>query len=237
MTKTNAHILGKLMVLLLVLFFLPAAVMATVIDFEDVAPGNLADGYKSLHWSNVAIEQSPGLLSGNVAYGNKISIYTGPFGYFNLVSMDIASETANTVWIEAKRFSGKVFLKEVNIDELKEALLNLNLTGITTLNMWSGDNSTFLMDNIKVTWLCSSCADCGNLNSSIGSTGSTTMVYTQKKNLPPGSVVPPAYPPPEPPFPEPPPPAPVPEPSTLILVGSGLIFIAGFRKRVIDNLA
>ena len=240
----------QITILILLLLLSPMVARATVIDFEDTNPGRLADGYSSLHWSNVFIGHSSGLLSGNVGYGSHVSIYTGPFEYFNLISLEIASESVQTVWVEAYTFSDRVFLEAVDIDEFQERLLDLNLMGITRLNMWVDGNATFFMDNIKVTWLCGSCDQCGQVEGSghhAGSLNWTPTVHPPTNNPPPvwpparppgvviprcpppdhgGEIVPPICPPPEPP-----PPAPVPEPSTWLLVGSGLALLAGFRKK------
>jgi len=240
----------QIKILILLLLLSPMAAKATVIDFEDTNPGRLTDGYSSLHWSNVFIEHSSGLLSGNVGYGSHVSIYSDSFKYFNLVSLEVASETDQTIWVEAYTFSDRVFLEAVDIDEFQERLLDLNLMGITRLNMWAEGNAKLFMDNIKITWLCGYCYQCGHTGRPAHQTGSFNQYPTIHPPInfpppvwpqirPPGVVIPKCPPPnqvgnivpPSCPPPEPPPPAPVPEPSTWLLVGSGLALLAGFRKK------
>ncbi|NPA95747.1 MAG: PEP-CTERM sorting domain-containing protein [Thermodesulfobacteria bacterium] len=237
-------------------FALPASASALVIDFEDTVPGTLPDGYKNLHWSNVSVETSPGLLSGNVAYGTQISISADQGSDFNLLSMEIASETSNTIWIEAYSYSDKLLTQELNLDELDELLLELDLRDVTTLNIWSSDNATFLLDNIEVAWLCCACSEGVSVGTSSGGgslPGGSLIPLNNNldddslsddssdsnNNLIINTSVDPSQSPgdddslSDDPFSDSPDdsPAPVPEPSTMALFGIGTAAIAAYRKR------
>ena len=162
--KTNVNI-GKMLLFALNLFlFFPACASALVIDFEDAGTGSLkGTGYASLHWEGAYVEKSSGMLSGQVVQGEKMTIYSGPFRDFNICSMDVASETTNTIFIEAYRFGDKVFKEEIQLDALEESLLDLDLLSITRLDIWSEGNSTFLLDNLKINWLCGGGKECGTM--------------------------------------------------------------------------
>jgi len=236
-------------ILLLLVFLFSTQANALVIDFEDLSPGPVKDGYKSLHWDNASItHSSSGLLDGNVAYGNGISIYSNSLGYFNLESMEIASETTNTIWIEAFAFSDSKFKQEVNLEDLDEVLLDLNLLGITRIDMWSEDNSTFMIDNLKVSWLCGG-GECGTVKTSDIFSTSSSGLSCNSQEFPPmslagyssthsarptdnprnysGKPTDPTGNPPGGADPPPPEPSttPVPEPSTLVFTLAGMAIV------------
>ncbi len=230
------------MALILLMLLLPVGANALVINFEDAPSGPWGKGtsYKSLHWNNVSIIQSSlDLLDGKVAYGSSISIYTGPFEYFNLESLELASESANTIWIEAFTFSDSKFKKEVELENLDEVLLDLNLLGITKIDLWSEDNSTFMIDNLKVSWLCGG-GECGTVKTSgIPSTPPSNPPCTpppyppnNTNNNNPNPNYPPSTPPTcPPPCPPPQSPTPVPEPSTLVLMVAGMAAMSRMIKK------
>ena len=248
-----ARLLNKKSKLMACLLFccwlaLPASVSAIVIDFEDTVPGKLPDGYKNLHWSNVSVETSPGLLSGNVAYGTQISISADLGSDFNLLSMEIASETSNTIWIEAYSYSNKLLEQELTLGDMNELLLEFDLKDITTLNIWSSDNATFLLDNIEVAWLCCACSEGVGASAGGGSLLAESLIPldnhfsnnsfrdnpSNNNNFVINSSVDPSQSPGDENSPSDYPndsPAPVPEPSTMVLFGIGTAAIAAYRKR------
>ena len=214
---------------ILPILLFPTGSSALVIDFEELSPGPVKDGYQSLHWCNVSVVQSSsGLLDGNVAYGTRMSIYSDSLGYFNLESMELASESTNTIWIEAFAFSDSKFKQEVDLEDLDEVLLDLNLLGITRIDMWSEDNTTFMIDNLKVSWLCGG-GECGTVepsetsSKSFSDTPCNPSFYYHHKCKPPYPYRPPCKPPGSS--------TPVPEPSTLVLLMTGLATISRLVNR------
>ncbi len=248
--KENVNMSKMLFLALNLFLFFPGCARAIVIDFEDASTGAIEQGYASLHWEGAYVEKSSNVLSGQVVQSSKMTIYSGPIRYFNLCSMDVASETTNTIFIEAYRFGDMVFRKEIELNALEESLLDLDLLSITRLDMWSEGNSTFFLDNLKINWLCGGGKECGTMgNGPVGvpsgnpNTGGWSGGNGGGPHNPnPGGFgggngggpggghnPPPKCPPPCPP-PQPPP-APVPEPSTLLLLGSGMAIMMKLLRK------